>query len=240
MAAAFLSASTACGTAFADPFEIGGTDTEDGWSLEVESVRLRSGDEVVRTHPALALTWGFGERFELALGSGYGIAEFRRGQRRHGSHDLELAFKWTLRPESDTSAGIAIEPELSLPTGDGTAGMSEGDTLLELPLRVSRSFGHGSVTGQGSWLRARRSGKSAWSAGVLYEHQMARNLWLGAEALHEQSLDDGADASQRGSVGLHWQPHGQWEVFGGYRRSWRHGAGDVQSSVRLGMEFQFD
>lgn len=240
MAAAFLSASTACGSAFADPFETGTTDTGDGWSLEVESVRLRSGDEVIRTHPALALTWGFGERFELALGSGYGIAEFRSGQRRHGSHDLELAFKWMLRRESDTSVGIAIEPGLSLPTGDRAAGMSEGDAVLELPLRVSGSFGHGRVTGQGTWLRARRSGKSAWSVGVLYEHEVARNLWLGAEALHEQDLDEGAGASRRGSVGFRWQPHGRWEVSGGYGRSWRHGAGELQSSVRLGMEFQFD
>lgn len=240
MAAAFLSASTACGTAFADPFEVGATDTEDGWSLEVESVRLRSGDEVIRTHPAVTLTWGFGERFELALGSGYGSAEFQRGQRDHGSHDIELAFKWMLRRESDTSAGIAIEPGLNLPTGDRTAGMSEGDTVLELPLRVSGSFGHGRVSGQIAWLRAKRSGKSAWNAGVLYEHEVGRNLWLGAEALHEQGLDDGTGASQRGSVGFRWQPHGQWEMFGGYGRSWRHGAGEMQSSVRVGMEFQFD
>ncbi|MEP6906816.1 MAG: hypothetical protein ABI858_02375 [Pseudoxanthomonas sp.] len=240
MAVAFLSASTAYGTVFADPFEVGGTDTRDGWALEVESVRLRSGDEVIHTHPALGLTLGFGKRFELAIGSGYGIAEFDGGERRSGSHDLELAFKWMLRPESYTSVGIAIEPELSVPTGDRAAGMGEGDTLLELPLRVSGSFGHGRVTGQGSWLHAKRSGKSAWSAGVLYEQQVARDLWLGAEAMHEQNLDAGADTSQRGSVGFRWQPHGQWEVSGGYRRSWRHGAGGVQSSVQLGIEFQFD
>jgi hypothetical protein len=240
MAAAFLSASTACGTAFADPFEVGTTDTGDGWSLEVQSMRSRSGDEVIRTHPALALTWGFGERFELALGSGYGIAEFQGGQHRHGSHDLELAFKWMLRRETDTSAGIAIEPGLTLPTGDRAAGMSEGDTVLELPLRVSRLVGNGRVTGQVAWLHAGRSGKAAWTAGVLYEHEVARSLWLGAEVLHEQALDDGVDASGRGSVGFRWQAHAQWEVSGGYGRSWRHGAGEKQSSLRLGIELQFD
>lgn len=237
MAVALLSASTACGTAFAGPFEVGDTETEDGWSLEAESVRVRSGDHVSRMHPAVALTWGFGERFELALGSGYGISVFGEGQRRHGGHDLQLALKWALREESGTSAGIAIEPSLSLPTGDRGAGMSEGDTILEVPVRLSRTVGRGRWTGQAAWWGAMRSHEAAWSVGVLYERQFAPTFTLGAEAIHEQ-VPEGA--IQRGSLGMSWEPHRQWEVFGRVGKSWRHPAGEGQASIAFGLKYQFD
>jgi hypothetical protein len=240
MAAAFLSASTACGTAFAGPFEVGDTETEDGWSLEVESVRVRSGDHVSRQHPAVELTWGFGERFELALGSGYGISAFGQQQRRHGGHDLELALTWALREESDTAVGIAIEPGLSLPTGDRGAGMSEGEAVLEVPVRLSRTIGRGRWIGQAAWSRALRSHETAWSAGVLYERPLTRTFTLGAEAIHEQVADDAATAIQRGNLGVSWTPHRQWEFSGRVGRSWRHPAGEDQASIRFGIEYQFD
>jgi hypothetical protein len=240
MAVALLSASTACGTAFAGPFEVGDTDTEDGWSLEVESVRVRSGDHVSRTHPAIGLTWGFGERFELSLGSGYGISAFDKGQRRHGAHDLELAFKWALREASDAAMGIAIEPGVSLPTGDRDAGLSEDEAVLEVPVRFSRTVGQGSWTGQAAWSRAMRSHETAWSVGVAYERPLTRTLMLGAEAIHEQVADDAASALQRGNLGVSWTPHPQWEVSGRVGRSWRHAAGERQTSFRFGIEYRFD
>ncbi|PZQ33029.1 MAG: hypothetical protein DI562_02420 [Stenotrophomonas acidaminiphila] len=240
MAVALLSASTACGTAFAGPFEVGDTDTEDGWSLEVESMRVRSGNHVSRTHPAIGLTWGFGERFELAFGSGYGISAFDNERRRHGAHDLELAFKWALREASDTSAGIAVEPALSLPTGDRGAGMSEEEAVLELPIRLSRMVGRGRWTGQAAWSTAMRSEEAAWSVGVLYERPVTRTVALGAEVIHEQVVDDAAGAVQRGNVGVSWAPHRQWEVSGRFGRSWRHPAGERQASIRIGIEYRFD
>lgn len=240
MAVAFLSASTACGTAFAGPFEVGDTETEDGWSLEVESVRVRSGDHVSRQHPVVALTWGFGERFELALESGYGISVPRTGQRRHGAHDLELTFKWALRGESATSAAIAIEPGLSFPTGDRGAGMSEDEAVLEVPVRLSRTVGRGRWTGQATGSTTLRSQETAWSVGVLYERPVTRTVTLGAEAIHEQVVDDAARAVQRGSLGVSWTPHRRWEFSGRAGRSWRHPAGEGQTTIRFGIEYQFD
>jgi hypothetical protein len=105
----------------ASAFEVGDTDVGKGLKLKAESVRLRSGDDVAWTHPALEAGWGFADRFELAVGAGYGIAEFHDGRRHHGSHDLRLALKWKLRQESAMSMGLALEPELVLPTGDGMA-----------------------------------------------------------------------------------------------------------------------
>lgn len=240
MAVAFLYASSACGSALAGTFEVGDTDTEDGWSLEVESVRVRSGDHVLRTHPAIELAWGFGGRFELTLGSGYGISGSGRRQRRHGGQDLALALKWALRKESDTSVGIAIEPALSLPTGDRGAGMSESEAVLEVPVRLSRTVGRGRWTGQAAWSRAMRSGDTGWITGVLYERQLTRTFTLGAEAIHEEAADGAGSTSQRGNVGVSWKPHRQWEVFGGVGKSWRHAPGEGQSSIRFGIKYQFD
>ena len=145
--AAILAAAILPDNVAASPFEVGDTDIGSGLKLKAESVYLRSGDDVAWTRPALETGWGFADHFELAVGSGYGIAEFQHGRRHHGSHDLRLALKWRLRQESDTSLGVALEPELTLPTGDRGAGMSEDDTLLALPLRASRSFGRGRLTG---------------------------------------------------------------------------------------------
>ena len=237
--AAILAALIVPSQADASSFEVGDTDIGSGFKLKAESVRLRSGGDVVWMHPALEAGWGFADRFELAVGGGYGIAEFRDGRRHHGSHDLRLALKWRLRPESATSFGIALEPELILPTGDRGAGMSGDDTLLALPLRVSRSFGRGRLTGQVAWLHASRAGESAWSAGALYEHEVARNLWLGAEALHDSAMGDDGQVSQRGGFGFRWQSPGAWMLFGGHGRSWRHGGDGTEAWVRLGIEYVF-
>lgn len=239
VAASILAALVVPGRAYASAFEVGDTDVEAGFNLSAESMRLRSGDDTTWARPALEAGWGFAENFELAVGSGYGITEFRDERRSHGSHDLWLALKWRLREESATSLGMALEPELILPTGDQGAGMSENDTLLALPLRVSRSFGRGRLTGQLTWLHSSRAGKSAWSGGVLYEHEVAANLWLGAEALHDTALEDHGHVSQRGTLGFRWQPQEAWMIFGGYGRSWRHGEDDAQTSVRLGIEYAF-
>lgn len=237
--AAILAASIVAGRAEASAFEVGDTDVGSGLKLKAESVHLRSGDDVAWTRPALEAGWGFADHFELVVGSGYGIAEFRDGRRHHGSHDLWLGLKWRLRQESAMSVGMALEPELVLPTGDRGAGMSGEDTLLALPLRVSRPFGRGRLTGQVSWLHASRAGDSAWSAGALYEYEAARNLWLGAEVLHDSALGQDGRVSQRGSLGFRWQSQGAWMLFGGYGRSWRHGGDGTQASVRLGVEYVF-
>ena len=240
MAAAFLSASTACGTAFAGPFDVGDTETEDGWSLEVESVRFHNGDHLSSRHAVGGLTWGFGDRFELAFGSGYGISVFGEGRRRHGGHDLDLALKWVLRESSDTAAGIAIEPTLSLPTGDRGAGMSEGEAVLEVPVRLSRTVGRGRWTGQAAWSRAIRSREAAGSVGVLYEWPLTRTFTLGAEAIHEQVADGAASAIQRGNVGVSWNPHHRLDVFGRVGKSGRHAAGEGQASIRFGIAYHFE
>ncbi len=223
----------------ASAFEIGDTDTGTGLKLKAESMRLRAGDDVAWTRPALEAGWGFAEHFELIVGSGYGISELRDGRRHHGSHDLRLALKWRLQQESATSLSVALEPELILPTGDRGAGMSEDDKLLALPLRASRTFGRGRLTGQVAWLHALGAGESGWSAGLLYEYEVVRNLWLGAEALHETALGDDGQVSQRGSLGFRWQSQEAWMIFGGYGRSWRHDRDDAQTSVRLGVEYVF-
>lgn len=239
VAASILALVVVPSRADASAFEVGDTDVEAGFNLSAEYIRLRSGDDITWARPALEAGWGFAEHFELAVGSGYGIAEFRDARRYHGSHDLWLALKWRLREESATSLGMALEPELILPTGDQGSGMSENDTLLALPLRVSRSFGRGRLTGQLTWLHSSRSGESAWSGGVLYEHEVAANLWLGAEALHDTALEDHGHLPQRGTLGFRWQLQEAWMIFGGYGRSWRHGKGDAQTSVRLGIEYAF-
>lgn len=237
--AAILAVSIVPTQAGASAFEVGDTDIGNGLKLKAESVRLHSGDEVAWTQPALEVGWGFAERFELAVGSGYGISEFLDGRRHHGSHDLRLALKWRLRQESARTLGLALEPELILPTGDSGAGMSEDDKLLALPLRVSRSFGRGRLIGQVAWLHALQAGDSGWSAGVLYEYEVIRNLWLGAEALHETARGDDGQVSQRGSLGFRWQSQESWMIFGGYGRSWRHDRDGAQTSVRLGVEYVF-
>lgn len=237
--AAILAASIVPDRVDASAFEVGDTDVGNGLKLKVESVRVRSGNDVTWTRPALEAGFGFADHFELAVGSGYGITKFRDEQRRHGSHDLRLALKWRLRQESDASLGLALEPEVTLPTGDRSAGTSGDDTLLALPLRVSRSSGRGRWTAQVAWLHASQAGESAWSAGALYEYEIAPSLWLGAEALHDAALGDDGQAFQRGSVGFRWQSQGAWMLFGGYGRSGRHGGNGTQASVRLGIEYVF-
>ncbi len=237
LAAAALAAS---GPAMASAYEVGDTDIGTGWKVKMQVGRFRAGDALGWTHPEFEIGWGLTDSLELAAGTGYGRMETVGGPRRYGHHDTRLTLKWGLRQESPGRIGIAFEPDLTLPTGDREAGTGEDGVQMGLPLRLSRSFGPGRLTGQLAYLRAFADDGRTLSLGALYEHEVAAGLWAGVEILRDRGLDEYGGWERRAAIGLRWQCSEQLMLFGALGKGRYPDKAEASSSARIGIEYVFD
>lgn len=219
----------------ASPYEVGDTDIGTGWKVKVQVARFRAGDMLGWTHPELEVGRGLTESLEIAAGTGYGRIETEGGPRRYGHQDVRVALKWRLRQASPGSIGIAFEPDLTLPTGDRAAGTGGEDVQLALPVRLSRSFGPGRLTGQLAYRHAFADDGRTLSMGALYEHEVAAGLWAGVEVLHDRDLGTDGGRERRAAIGLRWQRSEQLMLFGALGKGRHPDDAEASSSARIGI-----
>jgi hypothetical protein len=240
IAGAVLAAAIA--PAWSSPFEVGDADTGSGLKLQAHAAYARSDAGVAWTRPALNAGWGFAETFEITFGVGYGIDEPHAGHPQQGRQDASLALKWRLRDEDEDGQGVAwaIEPAVSLPTGDREAGMGGEELQLALPLRVSNRIGRSRIIGQLGYSRALETGRSTLGIAALYEYRVAPDWVLGLEVLHDGSPDRDTDDHLRANAGLRWEAPRGWQLFGSLGRSRATAGEPAQTMVRAGIEYAFE
>lgn len=228
--------------AWSSSFEVGDADTGSGLKLQVHAAHARSDAGVAWTRPALTLGWGFAEVFEIAFGTGYGIEHPRDGHRQQGSQDASVALKWRFHEEDEDGQGVAwaVEPAISLPTGDRRAGMSEEEPLLSLPLRASNQIGKARVIGQLGYSHALETGLSAMGVAVLYEYRVVSDWVLGVEVLHDRFLGQDAGNHLRGNIGFRWESTQGWQLSGSLGHSRAAGVEPAQTISRIGIEYAFE
>ncbi|MGB3392728.1 MAG: transporter, partial [Stenotrophomonas sp.] len=143
----------ASAAALAGPYETGSTSTAKGLKFK-SNVQLKHGaDKDTWVLPKLGVGGPLADNLELSVGTGYGRIERAGGSDSHGMRDLSVGMKWRLLDEQGRRPALAIEPSLSLPTGDRASGVGKGAYSLELPVRASRRFGDVRLTGEASMQR---------------------------------------------------------------------------------------
>ncbi|HRP74693.1 MAG TPA: hypothetical protein PKZ27_03800 [Rhodocyclaceae bacterium] len=227
------------GQAMASAYEVGDTDIGTGWKAKVQIGIFRAGDELARTHPELEVGFGFADSLELAASTGYGRIETEGGLRRYGRHDTRMALKWRVRQERPGIIGIALEPEVILPTGDRSAGTGGEGVQLGLPLRLSRFFGQGRLSGQLAYVHAFVDDRRTVSLGALYEQEVIAGLWVGVEVLRDHGLDEYGGQEGRAAIGLRWQHSEQLMLFGALGEALHPDDAEASSSARFGIEYVF-
>lgn len=228
--------------AWSSSFEVGDADTGNGLKLQAHAAYARSDMGVAWTWPALNVGWGFAEAFEVTMSVGYGIDEPRTGPSQQGRQDASLALKWRLHDEDENGQGVAwaIEPAISLPTGDRKAGMGGEELQLALPLRASNRIGRSRIIGQLGYFHALETGGAALGVAALYEYWVAPDWVLGLEVLHDRSLDRVTGDHLRANAGLRWEAPRGWQLSAALGRSRAAHGEPAQTMARIGIEYAFE
>lgn len=227
------------GAAWAGPYETGSTDTAKGMKFKsyVQLKRTASKDSWVA--PKVGIGGPLNDHLELSVGSGYGIVDRAGGDDQGGMRDLSLAMKWRLRDEADGHAALAIEPSLSVPTGDDAAGIGKGAYTFGIPLRASRRSGALRLTGEVSASRTFGRDEDQLGAGVLVEYFGGPGWSCGVELVADAPRDDLSGRHVRANLGAKRKvgAHVEWQVLAG--RSLENRRGERQDTFKLAYEYRF-
>lgn len=223
--------------ALAGPYETGSTSTAKGIKFK-SNVQLKHGaDKDTWVLPKFGVGGPLADNLELTMGTGYGRIERADGRDSHGMRDLSVGMKWRLLDEQGRRPALAIEPSLSLPTGDRASGIGKGAYALELPVRASRRFGDMRLTGEASMQRTFGRDADKLGAGLLLEYVAAPHWSCGIELVADAPRQDLGARELRLNIGAKRRigRHLQWQALAG--RSVDDPRGGRTSTVKLALEY---
>jgi hypothetical protein len=211
-----LAGAILCGLAGATPARADGqafatNEAEIGDQLELTSF-VRSAVHGGRHFNAngLNLSIPIGQRWALELaprlaevgGGGSG-----GGGRATGQGDTEIAVKYLVVTETDAWPAIALEPNLTVPTGGRRGG---GQVAIQISLLTAKTFGAWRLSGQFGYERqGSKTGDDHAPVSLLVERTVTKRLSLGAELVHDQPMRRHDRGSTEINVG------GGWAIYDG-------------------------
>jgi hypothetical protein len=127
------------------------------------------------------------------------------GRRRSmvGFGDTEIAVKYLTMSESASWPAIAIEPNLTLPTG--SRHMGDGSIALQLPVLISKGFGPWRLSGQFAFERdVMRARNDRAPLSLLLERTVTKNVTVGAEIAESLSMRRPNQGQLETNIGAGW------------------------------------
>ncbi|PZU18550.1 MAG: hypothetical protein DI589_24315 [Shinella sp.] len=224
-------------SALAGPYETGSTSTAKGIKLK-SSVQLKHmADKDSWVLPKFGVGGPLADNLELSVGTGYGRIQRSGGRDEGGLRDLSVGLKWRVRDEDASGPALAIEPELSLPTGDRGSGIGKGVYAVELPLRVSRSYAQLRLTGELSVQRSFGRDADQIGSGVLLEYLPTPRWSCGLELVADAPSDDPGARHVRLNIGTKQKIGRHWEWHGLVGRSLDNPQGGPASTFKMALEY---
>jgi Putative MetA-pathway of phenol degradation len=168
----------------------------------------------------------------------------RFAQTRGGAHDdlglgdTEVAVKYLLLAETDARPAIALEPNMTFPTGGQRLG--EGRVAVEIPVLISKSFGPWKVSGQVGFERVGlKANDDHAPVSLLVERTITERLSLGAELANDLPMRRPGQGSTEANVGAAWTFRDglKLQTAFGRRLASRDATADLHSTVALAVEF---
>ena len=109
--------------------------TDDAGTVEKGEFQLEAGFDAIRQHnhdreysPSLTLTYGFLDRMDLGIGSGYIFSHPKEDKKENGIADTELKLKYRWIDEKDWRPAFAMTGILKFPTASESRGLGSGQT----------------------------------------------------------------------------------------------------------------
>lgn len=226
-----------CPLAHAGPYETGSTSTAKGLKFKSNVQLKHTASKDTWVLPKVGVGGPLAENLELSIGSGYGMIRRADGSRSGGMRDLSAGLKWRMREEAGSRPALAIEPSISLPTGDRRAGIGKDAYILELPVRAARQFGEWRLTAEVSLQRSLGRDDDQLGSGVLLEYIPSSRWSCGIELVADAPRDDPGTRHLRANFGAKQKigQHLQWQALAG--RTVDNPRGGPVTTLKLALEY---
>ena len=201
--AAFLSGLSAVAPARADAPPYVTNDTEIADKLELSpflqwSGRGRISVDTVGVDVAIPLA----ARWEMSIVPRFARIETPEG-RLAGLGDTEVAVKYLAAPETALWPAIALEPNITFPTGGRR--MGDGVVAIEVPLLISKAFGPWRLSGQLGYEREGAHARDDHAPiSLLLERTIAKDFNLGVEIANDVPMRRPGHGSVEANLGGSW------------------------------------
>lgn len=201
--------------------------------LEVEQKTLPGAK--TDTMPKLQIKLPVRPGLDVALKAHWRTVE-RAGRRQSGFGDMALKSKWTIRDAGRDGGrlALAIEPELSLPTGRGLLG--DGRPSLALPLILGVKDGAWTFGAELGFVHHFGPKTDKAYAAVLAQRRVAPGLSLGGELVHDRGDAFGGGGDLRAAAGLKAKLSKRVEVQALAGRSLHRADGQAENRFKLAVE----
>jgi hypothetical protein len=159
-------------------------------------------------------------------------------RRAMGVGDTEIAVKYLVLPETNALPAIAIEPNLTIPTGGRRLG--DGQVAIEVPVLISKAFGAWRVSGQVGYARDGFDGRADHApVSLLLERTIAKNFSLGVEIANDLPMRRPSRGSAQVNLGGSWAIRDGlvFEAALGHRLASASEPADLHSCFALAIEF---
>jgi hypothetical protein len=136
----------------------------------------------------------------------------RGGERATGIGNVELAAKYRFVHKEDAGWDVAVFPRLFLPSSSARVGEKHFSFLL--PVWFGKDWDQWSTFGGGGCeINRGRDSKDFCMAGWVLTRQVAQNLQLGAEIVHQTADTKGGDSNTRVGAGLRYDLNDRYHVL---------------------------
>jgi hypothetical protein len=145
--------------------------------------------------PALELDWGFAPNFEMSISGGGALSLPKDGPNAFGIGDTDFSLGYRFIQETANHPSVAFIPLITVPSGDKTRGLGNGDIITQLPLWLQKSFNNWTIdTGGGYNINPEPGMYNNAFCGFLLQNQINNKLSLGGELFYQ-----GAQSSSQGT-----------------------------------------
>ena len=189
----FLAASSFAGPPFRtddpEPVEYG------HWKVYVASQGSFDRDETSITTPHFEINYGILPDVQVHLITPFEYVKPKGQPSHHGYSDTEFGVKYRFPQETDSRPQVGTFPIFLLPTGDKERELGSGHVQFFLPLWLQKGWGPWKTYGGGGyWINPGTGNKDYWFLGWEAEHEMSKNLSLGAEIFYQTASEAGGDS----------------------------------------------
>jgi hypothetical protein len=202
-----------------------------GWEINVPFILERTPGKTEMDAPLFDLNYGL-PNVQLKLEIPVAIVD---DATTAGPGDLLIGVKWRFFNHEQAQVQLGVYPQLLLPSGDESRGLSEGGTALVLPLLAQKNWGKWIVYGNiGYWWQTAAETLNYFYAGAVLERDFNERLTLGVELFGHSPKEHGANSDVAFNVGGTWKlsEHLNLLFAGG-----RDIVGDRHAMAYIGLQF---
>lgn len=239
--APLVAAALLASPALASPYATPDVDAASTWEVKVLGEWETSSDERVVEGPILDLTAPIRPGLEASVTFGRAWARPAGGPSISGVTDTEVAVKWELaRPDEDGRGFyLTTEPAVFIPTG--SAGLTNGEWRVEVPLIVGRDFGPWhlrGMVGYGSNLQGPADAEITLAGLAAFE--VNDHFEMGVEVASDAPARLVGDYETLVDIGFKWEVVQDLEVQGRLGRTVHQAPGEAPAtSLALFVEKAF-